>query len=335
MGNNGRQLYVLLTGRSLELDMKRVVAIVVATVVISACAYERDESATNPVATNVMATPKSTFATPTKPAGLTRNEPDSLADSETLEIEFGSRANAHPLLGGEVNIQFARGGGEYSVPDVVWGEHYVLNDPANINYLPIYNLVTIYHLGHLVGLEKESCLTKDVITDIPETHVVSCDIRITSQRFETPVVSQQTVRQTVQGMDVSRPIYRPNYHDTIQGVSVSRDPLLYLGVPDFFVRQWPNGTIVGGTPYVAGAIEFPLEFPVITNFGTAVITYSPEELYTGTKKMITIGPTRVSIEPKKEGPGKRWENSDFSFDVGMDFVRSLNGKPPQIIAFSY
>ena len=254
--------------------------------------------------------------------------------SETLTLKPGESK----ILSENLRIRFSRSGTEFSVPDIIFGEHYNVNDPQNINYLPIYNTIELYDNGKIISLQKQQCETKDVFTDVPERHIVDCEINIQVDDSEKPRISETPITKVIQGSDSTRPIYRPDYVMTIQGESVNENPLLYVGIPEFFLRDWrnyPAGIIIGGAPGRSGSKDYKLGFTIITNFGIAEIIYIPSELFDEITKNIQIGPAVISITPQKNVVQDMNTNQDFSFQISMNFQEDVKDYPINIIDFSY
>lgn len=262
------------------------------------------------------------------------NETSVTIGSQILNLKPGDSK----ILSEDLRIRFGRSGTEFSVPDIILGEHYNLNDPQNINYLPIYNSIKLYNSGKVISLQKQECTTKDVITDIPERHIVDCKVRIIIEDSAMPKITQIKVIETIKGSDNARPIYRPDYVMTVQGEMVNEDPLLYVGIPEFSLKDWrnyPAGIIIGGAPGRSGSEDYKLGFPIITNFGIAEIIYIPTELFDEVTKNIQIGPAVISITPQKNVVRNENTNEDFSFQISMNFNDNISNYPLKILNFTY
>ena len=264
-----------------------------------------------------------------------KNNENSVAiGSEILNLKPGDSE----ILSEDLRIRFGRSGTEFSVPDIILGEHYNLNDPQNINYLPIYNSIKLYNNGKVVSLQKQECTIKDVFTDSPERHIVYCKVKMDIADSATPKISEIKVVETIEGSHSTRPIYRPDYVMTVQGQMVSEEPLLYVGIPEFFLRDWRNysaGIIIGGAPGRSGGEDYKLGFTIITNFGIAELIYVPSELFDEVTKNIQIGPAVISITPQKNVVRNENTNEDFSFQVSMNFNDNLSNYPVKILNFTY
>jgi hypothetical protein len=187
-------------------------------------------------------------------------------------------------------------------------------------------------------LQKKECNTKDVFTDIPERHIVDCKLKINIEYSTTPKISKNKIEKTIKGSSDSRSIYHPSYVLAVQGELVSKDPLLYVGIPDFYLRDWrnyPAGTIIGGPFGRSGSEGYNFGFPIITNFGIAEIVYTPSELFDEVRKKIQIGPAVISITPQKNVIKSEIMNNDFSFHISMEFKEDPENYSVKILYFTY
>jgi len=257
-----------------------------------------------------------------------------IAGSQTLTIKpGGSKVLSKNLL-----IRFGRIGNGFSVPDIIFGDRYNLNDPQHINYLPLSNTIEVYDNGKVFSFRKQQCETKDVFTDVLEHHVADCKIKVNVNDSVKPKIFETSITKTIRGSDSRRPIYRPDSITRVQGKNISKNPLLYIGIPEFSLRDWrkyPAKTIVGGAPRVAGSKDYELGFTIITNFGIAEIVYMPRELFYEVTKNIQIGPAVISITPQKNVVQDMITNQDFSFQISMNFQEDVKNYPVNIIDFSY
>ena len=121
------------------------------------------------------------------------NETSVTVGSEILTLKPGDSK----ILSDDLLIRFGRSGTEFSVPDIIFGEHYNLNDPQDVNYLPIYNIIKLYGNGNTVSLQKQECTTKDVFTDIPERHIVDCKVKINVEDSAMPKVAELKVTKII------------------------------------------------------------------------------------------------------------------------------------------
>lgn len=257
-----------------------------------------------------------------------------LLPADTLTLEPGQSHD----LSGNLTIRFGRSGTEFAVPDVIFGESYVLDDPENINHLPIRGTVRVYDDGRAFSLTTIGCGTEVVMTDVPERHVVGCTVEVRVEPMERPTIAGTSLTETLEGSDATRPVYRPNYVTTVQGAEASVTPLLYVGIPEFFLQDWrryPAGIIIGGAPDVGGGEGYELVFPIVTNFGAAEVTYLPGELFDEVEKAIRIGPATVSIVPEKHVVADRNTHDDFSFVLSLDIGEDAGARPVRILDFSY
>lgn len=254
--------------------------------------------------------------------------------SDTLTLAPG---DSHQLSG-DLLIRFGRSGTEFAVPDIIFGEHYTLNDPENINYLPIQGTVRVYDDGTAFTLAGLGCSTEEVVTDVVERRVTQCRVDVRTERLELAALAGTTVRDTVPGWDDARPAYRPGYTTTIRGAAIREDPLLYIGIPEFFLQDWrdfPAGIIIGGSPGVGGSRDYELPFPVVTNFGVAEVVFIPRELFDEVQKQVRIGPATVSIIPEKRVVADRNTHRDFSFRLTLEVAEDVVSHPVRILDFAY
>lgn len=100
--------------------------------------------------------------------------------NKTLVIKPGE---SYRLADDETTIQF----GGSAVPDLVFGEHYSLNDIHKINSLPINSEVSFYNKGYYFNLKKTKCNTERKFDiDVYITVVTDCSFQTTSKQAETP-----------------------------------------------------------------------------------------------------------------------------------------------------
>jgi len=247
----------------------------------------------------------------------------TLAPGESIEFVEG------------LNIKFGRAGTEFSVPDIVFGDDYILNNPGAVNYLPVNNYVKLYKNGKIISLKKKSCEKEFVISDVPVTRVLNCTIETEMQEAAEPQINLQNVNEVIDGDYVNLPSHRPDYVIINHGVNVSSNPLLYLGMPEFVVQEFPSGIIVGGPPNADGGADYSLGFIIVTNFGVSEIIYKPDELFDQVKKEIDNGYATISIKPQKNSlVGKKFSNSDITFTVTTDFKNGAI-EDPAILEFEY
>ncbi len=242
-----------------------------------------------------------------------------IVESETLTLKPGESK----ILSEDMRIRFGSSGTEFSVPDIIFGEDYNLNNPQDINYLPIYNTIELYDNGKIISLQKQQCETEDVLSDVLERHIVDCKIRINIEDSVEPKISETTVIKIIRGSDSTRPIYRPNYAMTIQGERVNENPLLYIGIPEFSFSGRSSSE------------DYKLGFTIITNFGIAEIIYIPIELFDEVTKNIQIGPAIIAITPQKNVVRSKNTNEDFSFQISINFEDDAENYPVNIINFTY
>lgn len=243
----------------------------------------------------------------------------------------------------DILISFRNGGTEFSVPYITFGSDYD-------NPLPIVGFVEIFKNGQTVSFRNLGCKTNEVMTDVLERHVGSCkiDINLNNKEIE---VNNISVKRVIEGDGWS--LFRPDYTTIIQGKIVDMNPLLYFGVPKFFVQDNSNGDIFGGAPERSGGPDYDFDFPIITNFGVSKARYRPNELYNGVSKSITIGPATIVVVPikpidlknfcwdsplsnkgQKLGMYCRLTNKQFSFNISMIF-NTQQLPSPKIINFNF
>lgn len=258
----------------------------------------------------------------------------SRAPSDTLTLAPG---DSHQLSE-DLLIRFGRSGTEFSVPDIIFGERYALNDPENINYLPIQGTVRVHDDGTAFTLAGLGCTSEEVVTDVVERRVTGCRVEVRTEPLERAPPAGTIVQETVPGWDDARPAYRADYITTIRGAAVRDNPLLYIGIPEFFLQDWrdfPAGIIIGGAPDVGGSRDYELRFPVVTNFGVAEIVFLPRELFDEVEKEIRIGPVTVSILPEKHVVADRNTHRHFSFHLTLDLSEDVGSHPVRILDFAY
>ena len=194
------------------------------------------------------------------------------------------------LVDGESRILFGNSGSEKSVPDVVFGDHYSLNDIHKINYLPIRKKIGFYSKGYFITLKNLGCNTETRFTDVPEVWVTDCSINISSKKTEAPVLQIKPFTKDI------------NTNSGFNAV-ISGEPLIYGVVPRLSLMHWTTGQLKGKIGLESGSmtsysIDTPWDVSLITAYGIETIRYTAEEIFNKQSKNVTVGPMQVKSEIK-------------------------------------
>jgi hypothetical protein len=200
-----------------------------------------------------------------------------------------AKENKFLLPDGETRILFGNIGREDSVPDLVFGGSYVLNDIHNINYYPIRSEVSFYNNGYFIALQNLGCNTEKGFTDVPVTRVTDCSIQVTSRQEDAPVRNLVPFIKTI---STTEPFYGQ--------VNIEPDtPFIYLIVPELYVQNL-------STPYSSENVSLSSGLPpnrsdsywdigVVTSYGIETIRYEAQDIWDKKNIQVDTGPlTMVS-----------------------------------------
>ncbi len=109
-----------------------------------------------------------------------KTENQITSNDETIKVLPG-QSNII-LADGESRILFGNSGSEMSVPDIVFGKNYSLNDIHKINYLPIREELSFYNKGYFITLKNLGCNKETRFTDVPEIWVTDCSVNVSSKK---------------------------------------------------------------------------------------------------------------------------------------------------------
>lgn len=214
------------------------------------------------------------------------SEPTISLGTQTLKVIPGQTSpGEYTLADGETTILF----GSNSVPDLVFGKYYSLNDIHNINYLPIRDEVSFYNKGFLISLKNQGCKTENRFTDVPEVWVTDCSIQVTSIKENAPTKQ----------LDAFNRAFVTNV--SYSGVITQTDnPLIYITVPKLSIQNF-------STPHSSENVSLETnsmtsyststfwDIQIVTSFGIETIRYSAQEVWDKETKEVVIGPlTSVS-----------------------------------------
>lgn len=224
-----------------------------------------------------------TNTTPTTPQ---KTENQITSSNKTIKVLPGQSNIV--LADGESRILFGNSGSEMSVPDIVFGKKYSLNDIHKINYLPIRKELSFYSKGYLITLKNLGCNKETRFTDVPEIWVTDCSINVSSKKAEAPLLQ---IKSTAKEINTNSLFKSP----------ISNEPLVYVIAPRLSLMNWTTGQLKGKIGLESGSMtsystDTPWDMSFITAYGIDTIRYSAEEIFNKQSKRINIGPLQVDSE---------------------------------------
>lgn len=227
-----------------------------------------------------------TNQTNTNPTTPKKTENKLTSSDETIKVLPG-QSNII-LADGESRILFGNSGSETSVPDVVFGQNYSLNDIHKINYLPIRKELSFYNKGYFITLKNLGCNKEKRFTDVPEIWVTDCSINVLSKKAEAPILQ---IKSAVKEVNTN----------ALFKSAISNEPLVYVITPRLSLMHWTTGQLKGKIGLESGlmtsySIDTPWDISFITAYGIDTIRYSAEEIFNKQSKRISVGPLEVNSE---------------------------------------
>ena len=227
-----------------------------------------------------------TNQTNTIPTTPKKTENQITSSNETIKVLPGQSNIV--LADGESRILFGNSGSEMSVPDIVFGKNYSLNDIHKINYLPIRKELSFYSKGYFITLKNLGCNKETRFTDVPEIWVTDCSINVSSKKAEAPTLQVKSVVKEI----------NPN---SLFKSAISNEPLVYVVASRLSLMHWTTGQLKGKIGLESGSMtsystDTPWDMSFITAYGIDTIRYSAEDIFNTQSKKINIGPLQVDTE---------------------------------------
>src|SRR3989344_28776 len=227
-----------------------------------------------------------TNQTNTIPATPQKTENQITSSNETIKVLPGQSNIV--LADGESRILFGNSGSEMSVPDIVFGKNYSLNDIHKINYLPIRKELSFYSKGYFITIKNLGCNKETRFTDVPEIWVTDCSINVSSKKAEAPTLQVKSVVKEI------------NTNSLFKS-AISNEPLVYVVASRLSFMHWTTGQLKGKIGLESGSMtsystDTPWDMSFITAYGIDTIRYSAEDIFNTQSKKINIGPLQVDTE---------------------------------------
>jgi len=210
----------------------------------------------------------------------------------TIKI-FAAGKEVFLLADGKTRIRF----GFPSVPDVIFGEHYGVNNVHNINYLPIRKKIEFYNNGYFFQIKNSKCNEEEYGSDLlGDTRVTDCSLSVHSKMDES-------LYKPVEAFSRSFSI-NVGYDNVI--TNSTKDILIYLLIPRLTIYNRPQEFLSGApTIKVGNMTSFSQTTPwdiqlAVTGPGFDVdmdtFRYLAEEIWNEESKELNIGPLNVKTE---------------------------------------
>jgi len=242
---------------------------------------------------------------------------------KTIVVKPGQ--NDYTLADGETKILFSNSGSSTSVPDVVFGDRYNLNDIHNINYLPIRREIAFYNKGFFILLKNLGCKTETRFTDVLEVWVTECIILTTSRQEVTPLKSISPFSKEI------------NTRTSFSG-SVTASPndlLIYITMPRLSIQNFSTKLLSENVSLESGSMtsysaDTPWDIRVISGYGIDTIRYTAQEVWNKVSKEVVIGSLKVNttiknLDCKVIYIGNNNEQTQRCDDILVDFSFSQEG----------
>lgn len=205
---------------------------------------------------------------------------------KTLVIKPGEN---YRLADDETTIQF----GGSTIPDLVFGEHYSLNDIHKINSLAINNEVSFYNKGYYFQFRKTGCNTKTVFTDVPEVHVTDCSLQYVGNQATAPIKGLKSFSKQF------------NLRDSNDSslTNTPSEPLVYVAFPRASLQNYSTKQLSSRVSLETGSMtsysaDTPWDIQIISSYGIDTLRFTAEEIWNKQSKTSTIGALNVKAEVK-------------------------------------